>query len=98
MIFLKSAISRTLMASLSSVDDGAHESRCGEPCAIASPPSSVDERITAVLAGANRAAPIAELRAICRLRNITLYERLTAMTDAGHLVRSSEGYLLSTVV
>jgi len=58
----------------------------------------VDERITAVLAGANRAAPIAELRAICRLRNITLYERLTAMTDAGHLVRSSEGYLLSTVV
>jgi len=58
----------------------------------------VDERITAALAGANRAVPIAELRAICRLRNITLYERLTAMTDAGHLVRSSEGYPLSTVV
>jgi hypothetical protein len=58
----------------------------------------VDERITAALAGANRAVPIAELRAICRLRNITLYERLTAMTDAGHLVRSSEGYLPSTVV
>jgi hypothetical protein len=65
--------------------------------AIASPPSSVDERITAALAAANRAVPISELRAICRVRNITLYERLTAMADAGHLVRSSVGYRLTPV-
>jgi len=63
----------------------------------ASLPNSVDERITAALASANRAVSIAELRAICRVRNLTLYERLTAMTDAGHLVRSPEGYRLTTV-
>ena len=35
--------------------------------------------------------PIAELRGPCRVRNTTLYERLTAMTNAGHLVRSPDG-------
>ena len=60
-------------------------------------PSSVDERITAALAGADRAVPIAEPRAICRVRNVTLYERLSAMTDAGHIVRGPEGYQLTTV-
>ncbi|MGO8856898.1 MAG: AAA family ATPase, partial [Steroidobacteraceae bacterium] len=58
-------------------------------------PSSVDERITAALASANRAVPIAELRALCHIRNITLYERLTAMIDAGHLVRNADGYRLA---
>ena len=64
--------------------------------AIASPPSSVDERITAALTGANRAVQISELRTLRRVRNVTLYERLTALTDAGHLVRSTDGYRLAT--
>jgi AAA domain len=66
--------------------------------AIASPPSSVDERITAALTGANRVVPISELRTLCRVRNVTLYERLTALTDAGHLVRSTDGYRLATAI
>ncbi|MHB8391907.1 MAG: hypothetical protein ACYDBH_20415 [Acidobacteriaceae bacterium] len=58
----------------------------------------MDERITAALVKANRTAPIAELRALCHLRNITLYERLTAMIDAGHIVRTADGYRLATAV
>jgi hypothetical protein len=65
--------------------------------AIASPPSSVDERITTAITQANRALPISELRALCRVRNVTLYERLTALTDAGRLVRGADGYRLATV-
>jgi hypothetical protein len=29
--------------------------------------------------------------------NVTLYERLTALTGAGRLVRSAEGYRLATI-
>jgi hypothetical protein len=65
--------------------------------AIASPPSSVDERITTAIAQANRALPISELRVLCRVRNVTLYERLSALTDAGRLVRGADGYRLATV-
>ncbi len=61
------------------------------------PPTSVDERITTAITQANRPLPIAELRTLCRVRNVTLYERLTALTDAGRLVRSAEGcYRLAT--
>jgi hypothetical protein len=56
------------------------------------PPTSIDERITA----ANRLLPIGELRTLCRVRNGTLYERLTALTDAGQIVRGPEGYRLAT--
>jgi hypothetical protein len=59
------------------------------------PPSSVDERITAALMSANGALPIAQLRAICRVRNATLHERLTALTQSGRLVRGAEGYRLA---
>jgi len=65
--------------------------------AIALPPSSVDERITTAIAQANRALPISELRVLCRVRNVTLYERLSALTDAGRLVRGADGYRLATV-
>jgi hypothetical protein len=65
--------------------------------AIASPPSSVDERITTAIAQANRALPISDLRVLCRVRNVTLYERLSALTDAGRLVRGADGYRLATV-
>ena len=63
--------------------------------ASAPPPRSVDERITAALMSANGALPIAQLRAICRVRNATLHERLTALTQSGQLVRGAEGYRLA---
>jgi hypothetical protein len=61
------------------------------------PPSSVDERITTALMSANRALPIADLRALCRVRNATLRERLAALTSTGHLVRCADGYRLATI-
>ena len=69
------------------------------PSASAStpPPSSVDERITAALMGTNGALPIAQLRAICRVRNATLHERLTALTQSGRLVRGIDGYRLAPI-
>jgi hypothetical protein len=60
-------------------------------------PSSVDERITAVLTEAGRAMPIGELRRLCRVRNATLYERLSALVSAGRLLRSAEGYCVSPI-
>jgi len=57
-------------------------------------PASVDERITAALMDAGHPLPVSELRSLCRMRNATLHERLAALTQAGRLVRSSEGYRL----
>jgi hypothetical protein len=54
--------------------------------------TSIDERITAALIGASQPLSISELRPLCRVRNATLYERLTAMTAAGHLERGADGY------
>jgi len=58
-------------------------------------PSSVDERITVALQHADRALSIKELRLRCRVRNATLYERLTALSNAGALLRTPEGYRLA---
>jgi hypothetical protein len=60
-------------------------------------PISIDERIAAAITEANRPLAIGELRALCRVRNGTLYERLTALTEAGQIVRTPEGYRLATV-
>jgi RecA-family ATPase len=60
-----------------------------------SPPSSVDERITTALADLDRPLPFADLRTRCRVRTATLYQRLAALTAAGRLVRSGDGYRLS---
>ena len=77
---------------------------CGEALALqlAQPPrevppapTSVDERITAALQDAARALPVNELRSRCRVRNATLYERLAALTSAGQLVRTAEGYRIA---
>jgi hypothetical protein len=57
-------------------------------------PSSVDERITSALTNVGRPLPLSELRALCRVRNATLYQRLVALTAAGRLVKSAEGYRL----
>ena len=61
-----------------------------------SAPSSVDERITAALQDAAQALTIKELRSLCRVRNATLYERLAALTSNGQLVRTPEGYRLTS--
>jgi len=59
------------------------------------PPSSLDERITATLAGAGAALPFAELRACCRVRATTLYERLAVLADTGRVVKTDDGYRLA---
>jgi RecA-family ATPase len=61
---------------------------CGEPI-------SVDQRITAALADAGKSQPFSELRAACRVRTTTLYEHLAAMTAAGLVVKSADGYCLA---
>ncbi|HXM69574.1 MAG TPA: AAA family ATPase [Thermoanaerobaculia bacterium] len=59
------------------------------------PPSSLDERITATLAGADAALPFAVLRACCRVRATTLYERLAVLADTGRVVKTDDGYRLA---
>jgi RecA-family ATPase len=58
-------------------------------------PRSIDQRIATALAGASQPQPFADLRAACRVRTATLYERLAAMTATGHIIKSPEGYRLS---
>lgn len=57
-------------------------------------PASVDQRITAALANGEQPRPFADLRASCRVRTTTLYERLAAMTAAGIIDKSADGYRL----
>jgi hypothetical protein len=56
--------------------------------------STLEARITQALEAAGRPLPLSELRELCRVRNATLHERLTAMTQAGLLRRTAQGYLL----
>ena len=58
-------------------------------------PISVDQRITAALADGGKPRPFSALRASCRVRTTTLYERLAAMTAAGRIVKSADGYCLA---
>ena len=57
-------------------------------------PRSIDDRIAAVLTEAGRPQPFSDLRALCRVRSATLYERLAAMATAGRIIKSSDGYRL----
>ena len=57
-------------------------------------PASIDQRITAALADGEQPRPFAELRASCRVRTTTLYERLAAMTAEGTIAKSADGYRL----
>jgi AAA domain len=66
-----------------------------QPFVEPTPTLSVDERITALLKEAGRTLPISQLRTHCRVRNTTLYERLAALTAAGRLLRSPDGYRLA---
>jgi hypothetical protein len=65
------------------------------PCETPASSTSIDERITAALIDAVQPLSITELRRLCRVRNATLYERLAAMTAAGHLERRCNGYLIA---
>jgi len=57
-------------------------------------PPSIDERITTALSEAGQPQPFDDLRARCRVRTATLYDRLAAMTNAGRIVKSPAGYHL----
>ena len=56
--------------------------------------NSLDERITSALAETGQPLPFADLRARCRVRAATLYERLTALADGGRIVKAGNGYSL----
>jgi RecA-family ATPase len=58
-------------------------------------PLSVDQRKTAAFSDGGKRRPFAELRASCRIRSTTLYERLVAMIAAGLIVKSTDGYCLA---
>ena len=58
-------------------------------------PESIDQRIASVLADASQPRPFSDLRASCRVRATTLYERLAAMIAAGTIVKSADGYRLA---
>ena len=57
-------------------------------------PQSVDDRIIAALVQASQPQPFADLRALCRVRTATLYQRLAAMANAGRIAKSADGYRL----
>lgn len=61
-------------------------------------PNPIDERITQALEAAGRSLPVADLRDLCRVRNATLHDRLTALTRTGQLLRDSHGYRLAPSV
>jgi putative DNA primase/helicase len=58
-------------------------------------PSTLDERIAAAFANSEGAMPFAELRRSCRVRATTLYERLAALTAAGRVAKTNQGYYLT---
>jgi len=59
------------------------------------PANSVDQHIAAALADGSKTRPFSKLRATCRVRTTTLDERLTVMTTAGRIAKSTEGYRLA---
>ncbi len=61
----------------------------------APPPRSIDERIANALSSVDRPLPFPELRALCRVRTATLYERLAELAAKGRLVKSECGYRLT---
>ena len=59
------------------------------------PPSSLDERISATLASADGSLPFADLRACCRVRAATLYQRLAVLIATGRIAKTDDGYRLT---
>ena len=58
-------------------------------------PSSLDDRILAILADADQPVPFAELRSLCRVRAISLHERIGVLCVAGRIVKIDGGYRLT---
>jgi hypothetical protein len=58
------------------------------------PPSSVDDRIIAILAASQDPLSFPVLRGQCRARSATVYERLAALTATGRVSKSPQGYRL----
>ena len=59
---------------------------------VAPAPSSLDDRILAILADADQPIPFAELRSRCRVRAATIHERIGVLAAAGRVVKSDGGY------
>lgn len=57
--------------------------------------TSIDQRIAAALAEGEQPRTFAELRASCRVRAKTLYQRIAAMTAAGIVTKSANRYSLT---
>jgi RecA-family ATPase len=57
--------------------------------------TSIDQRIAAALAEGEQPQTFAGLRASCRVRAKTLYQRIAAMTAAGIVTKSANGYSLT---
>ena len=57
-------------------------------------PTTLDDRIMTTLAAADSLLPFTELRALCRVRTATLYERLAVLTTNGRVVKIDDGYRL----
>ena len=55
-------------------------------------PTTLDDRIIAALADADRLLPFTELRALCRVRTATLYERLAVLTTSRRVIKIDDGY------
>lgn len=55
-------------------------------------PASLDDRIIAALAEDKQPLLPSELRSRCRVRTVTLYERLAALLAAGRVVKVGDGY------
>ena len=64
-----------------------------KPVAVTTP--SLDERVTAALAEAQKPLPFADLRARCRVRAATLHERIGLLAAAGRIVKTVDGYRLT---
>ncbi len=58
-------------------------------------PTSLDERIVAILTSADQPLPFAELRSQVRVRAATLLERIGVLCATGRIVKSSDGYRLA---
>jgi RecA-family ATPase len=57
--------------------------------------TSIDQRIAAALAEGEQPRSFAELRASCRVRAKTLYQRLAVMIASGSITKSANGYSLT---
>lgn len=58
-------------------------------------PTSLDDRIIAVLAETDALVPFPDLRERCRVRAATLYERLAALAAAGRVAKTGNSYRLT---